>query len=183
MLLRSWLICARLTGAALSGARGIVTLGSGPLPAGVPAAVVCCCHRSHSDSRSWISCAGPSQDGPGTRPARTPAGLPAPAHPDLFMLTGLGEHHQRHDRRRARLAVVARVLLRVVLWPVASRAAGPVRRVPFCDAVAVSRRYCYPGAAVRQVLCPHPPAVRRGDGLHYRESEPGRLACAFVARG
>ena len=72
---------------------------------------------------------------------------------------------------------------RVLLWPVASSAAGPVRRVPFGDGGAVSRRYCYPGAAVRQVLCPHPAAVRRGDGLHYRESEPGRLACAFVARG
>jgi len=84
---------------------------------------------------------------------------------------------------KARLAVVVRVLLRVVLWPVASSAAGPVRRVPFCDGLAVSRRYCYPGAAVWQVLCPHPAAVRRCDGLHYRESEPGRLACAFVARG
>jgi hypothetical protein len=40
MPLRSGLICARLTGAARRGMGGIVTLGSGTLPAGVPAAVV-----------------------------------------------------------------------------------------------------------------------------------------------
>jgi len=40
MPLRSGPICARLTGAARRGRGGIVTLGSGTLPAGVPAAVV-----------------------------------------------------------------------------------------------------------------------------------------------
>jgi len=43
MPLRSGLICARLTGSARRGMGGIVTLGSGTLPAGVPAAVVRCC--------------------------------------------------------------------------------------------------------------------------------------------
>jgi hypothetical protein len=52
MPLRSGLICARLTGSARHGMGGIVTLGSGTLPAGVPPRWFAAAHYSHSDSRS-----------------------------------------------------------------------------------------------------------------------------------
>src|SRR5690242_3052988 len=93
-------LCAA-DGAARRGIGGLVTRGSGTLPAGVPAAVVLLLPTTPTPTPA---CGSPArahrQDGQRRALLARPLGGPRPPTQDLLMLTGLGEHHQRHDRRR-----------------------------------------------------------------------------------